>query len=61
MVKIEVATHSGREHVCKVDEYDVFALQEKTNDNSIQTIAIGDRLFSRIDIKYIGPAEDEAE
>lgn len=58
MYKLEIVTHGAREHVVEVEEYNVSELQDKLNDNEVSTIAIGDRIFSRIDIKYIGPFEE---
>lgn len=60
-INIEVITHSGREHILKAESYDIEDLHEKTNDSSIQTIRIGDKLFSRVDIKYIGPYEENTD
>lgn len=60
-IKVEVNTHSGREHVIEVETYDYDDLYDQSNDSSLQTIKIGDKIFSRIDIKYIGPIEQDID
>lgn len=60
-IKIEVITHSNREHIVEVETYDYDDLYDQTNDTNVQTIKIGDKIFSRIDIKYIGPVEEDAD
>jgi len=52
MVKIEVSTHSGDIDVLDVDKYNVNELEEKRN-SEVEAIAIGDNIYSRIDLKNI--------
>lgn len=64
MVKIEIDTHSGRKEIIEVEKFDVddaLELSEKTNDPNIQTLVVGNHIFARIDIKYIGPVKEEEE
>lgn len=56
-MKLKVITHSGQEHEIDVGSYDAAALNQQINDSSIYTILIGNMIFSRIDIKYVGPVE----
>jgi hypothetical protein len=55
MVKLRVLTHSGEDAVVEMENYNVAELNEQLNDNEINTVIIGDIIFSRIDIKLIKP------
>lgn len=55
---LEITTHSGRNDEVEVENFNIQAIHEQTNDQSLNTIVIGDKLYSRIDIKYIGPKID---
>ena len=55
MIRIEVSTHSGAVDVVEVENYDSFEMAEDINDNDIQVLAIGQNIYSRIDIKNIKP------
>ena len=61
MIKLEVSTHSGDVDIVEVDEYDAVEITEKRNDSTIESIAIGNYSYSRIDIKNIKPIEENAE
>ncbi|MCT8138656.1 hypothetical protein H1D32_13430 [Anaerobacillus sp. CMMVII] len=52
---LEIITHSGSSLEFEVDSYDAPSLNEQLNNNEINTVCIGNRIFSKIDIKYIGP------
>ncbi|WP_034670105.1 hypothetical protein [Ectobacillus panaciterrae] len=54
-MKLQVETHSGKQLESEVEGYDTVAMNERLKDNSIYTIAIGDTIFSRIDVKLITP------
>lgn len=56
-MKLKVITHSGQDHEIDVESYDAAALNQQLNDGSVYTILIGNMIFSRIDIKYVGPVE----
>ncbi|WP_226639341.1 hypothetical protein [Priestia flexa] len=56
---IQVLTHSGQEHEITVEGYDPVEVNQQINDTSVYTVLIGDKIFSRIDIKYVGPKEVE--
>jgi hypothetical protein len=55
MVKLRVLTHSGEDAVVEMENYNVAELNEQLNDNEINTVIIGDIIFSRIDVKLIKP------
>lgn len=55
MIKLEVTTHSGDISIIEVEEYDVNDITEKRNDSTLESIAIGEHSYSRIDIKNIKP------
>ena len=61
MIKLEISTHSGDVDIVEVDEYDAEDITEKRNDSTIESIAIGNHSYSRIDIKNIKPIEEKAE
>lgn len=52
-MKLEVSTHSGSIDIIEVEEYSAEEMATKLNDNQIQAIAIGNNVYSRIDIKNI--------
>lgn len=58
---LKVLTHSGREYEVEVETYVAVSLNQQINDDSLITVVIGDRIISRIDIKYVGPAEQILE
>lgn len=58
LIKLEVSTHSGDKDVIEVEEYDANSMAEELNDNEIHAIAIGDNVYSRIDIRNIRKKPD---
>ncbi|MFC0271136.1 hypothetical protein ACFFIX_06680 [Metabacillus herbersteinensis] len=56
-MNLQVITHSGQDKLIEVVEYDPVILNDQINNNEINTILIGNEIFSRIDIKYVGPAQ----
>lgn len=57
MIKLEVSTHGGDVDVVDADEYNPEVLEAKLNDSDIHSIAIGENIYSRIDIKNIRPVD----
>lgn len=57
MVKIEVSTHSGDIDVIEVETYNAENITKMRNDSSLESIAIGEHSYSRIDIKNIKPID----
>lgn len=53
MFKLQITTHSGLDDIVEVVDYDPVALETKRNDNTIQAIAIGQNVYSRIDLKNV--------
>ena len=59
MISLKVTTHSGDEDTVEVDNYNAIEMVEKMNDENIQGIAIGDNVYSRIDLKSIKPIDNQ--
>ncbi|QJX62973.1 hypothetical protein HLK66_15795 [Niallia circulans] len=57
MFKLKITTHSGAEYVAEVDEYTPSTINEQLNKNEINTVAFGDIIVSRIDVKSVVPVE----
>ncbi|MFL2116268.1 hypothetical protein ACEN4P_01400 [Marinilactibacillus psychrotolerans] len=56
MPQIEVTTHSGDTEVVDVETYNATELvQEINNKNDEHVIALGNSIYSKIDIKSIKP------
>lgn len=55
MITLDISTHGGENHTVEVDEYDAVATNDLTNDETLNTIVLGDVVISRIDIKAIVP------
>lgn len=53
MFKLEVSTHSGEVDIVTVEVYEPKTLTDSLNNNEIQSISLGDNIYSRIDIKNI--------
>lgn len=54
-MELEVTTHDNEVIVVTVEEYDAKALNESLNDVSLNTVAIGDLIISRINLKTVKP------
>lgn len=50
---LKVSTHSSKDYEITVDVYDPVELNDKLNNSNINTVAIGDLIISRIDVKNI--------
>lgn len=57
MFKLKINTHSGEEYVANVEEYDPSTINEQLNKNEINTVAFGDIIVSRIDVRSVVPVE----
>ncbi|MCG5104459.1 hypothetical protein [Oceanobacillus alkalisoli] len=55
MIKLEISTHSGDVDTVEVNSYNAEEMATELNNHEIQAIAIGDNVYSRIDIKNIKP------
>lgn len=61
MIKLNITTHSGDDDIVEVEVYDAKELEEKRNNNELESIAIGDNVYSRIDLKNIKPIKEEVD
>ncbi|MFP3721345.1 hypothetical protein SFC57_02605 [Niallia circulans] len=57
MIKLKIKTHSGSEFEVEVQEYNSAEVNEKLNRNDVNTVAFGDIIVSRIDVKSVVPVE----
>lgn len=60
MLKLNVTTHSGDDDIVEVEQFNASDMATQINDNEVEAIAIGDNVYSRIDIKNIKPVKDSA-
>lgn len=54
-MKLEVSTHDNEIYIVTVDEYDADTLNKDLNDDSLNTVAIGNIVISRINLKLVKP------
>lgn len=54
---LNVITHSGQDLLIEDPSYDPVLLNQQLNNNEINTILIGNTIFSKIDIKLVAPIE----
>lgn len=59
MIKLKIKTHSGSEFEIEVQEYNAAEVNEKLNRNDVNTVAFGDIIVSRIDVKSVVPIVEE--
>jgi len=57
-MELEIICHDGSIYQTHVENYDPRLLNEQLNNNEVLTIVIGDKIFSRIDIKRIIPRKE---
>lgn len=57
-MKLNIKTHSGSEYEVEVQEYNAAETNEKLNRNDVNTVAFGDVIISRIDVKSVVPVEE---
>lgn len=57
MMKLKVVTHDGESFEVEVEEYNPVELNDRLNDNGINTVLIGDLIISRINLKSVNPFE----
>lgn len=58
MIKLKVLTHNSGEYETQAESFDPVALNEQLNSNEINTVVIGDLIFSRIDIKVVTKVQE---
>jgi hypothetical protein len=57
-MELNITTHSGLDDIVTVETYDPVTLNEQINDEKIQSIVIGENIYSRIDLKNIKPVDN---
>ena len=55
MTKLKIITHSGGEYAVEVENYDAAQVNADLNNHEINTVAFGDVILSRIDVKAVVP------
>ena len=62
MIRLEVTTHSGDNDIIEVETYNSKEISELRN-SGVESIALGDNSYSRIDLKNIKlkPIEENVE
>lgn len=61
MIELEISTHENETFNVQVEEFDAAALNEKLNDSNVNTVLIGNKIFSRILVKKVMEKEVENE
>lgn len=60
MQKIEITTHSGNTEIVEVESYSAIELVQEINNKNVEhVIALGNSIYSKIDIKSIKPVKEE--
>ena len=57
-MKLKIKTHSGSEYEVELTDYNSAETNEKLNRNDVNTVAFGDVIISRIDVKSVVPVEE---
>lgn len=55
MINLIVETHDGNSYDVEVEEYNADSLNEQLNNNELNTVALGDLVISRINVKSVKP------
>ncbi len=61
MIKLKIETHDNNSFEVEVQEYNAESLNEQLNDNDLNTVALGDLVISRINVKSVKPVQEEIE
>jgi hypothetical protein len=56
--KLRIVTHNSGEYETEVDSFDPVSVNEQLNSMDINTVVIGDLIFSKIDVKVISPIKE---
>lgn len=57
-MQLKVITHSGNEYEVQVETYDPVLVNDDLNNREINTVAFGEIIVSRIDVKAVVPILD---
>ena len=60
-MKLKVYTHTGEEYLIEVTEYNPKELNDQRNDETINSILLGNYSLSRINIRDVIPSEEEVD
>lgn len=60
-MRLEVQTHDFKTHETEVEAYDPVELNDQLNNTELNTVVIGDLIFSRINVKSIAPIAPKIE
>lgn len=55
MIKLKVETHDNKDYVIDIENYDPIILNDQLNNNELNTVALGDLVISRINVKLVKP------
>lgn len=58
MIKLLVTRHDGPTEEVEVETYDAQTIADQINDSQLIAIAIGNQVFTRIDIKHVKEFEE---
>lgn len=56
-MKIKIVTHSGSEYTVEIETYDPIQMNSDLNNREINTVAFGEIILSRIDVKAVVPIQ----
>ena len=59
MIGLEITTHEGQTFHVELEEYDPITLNEKINNQDINTLQIGELIISRVSIKTVFPVRED--
>ena len=54
-MNVKVITHDGNEHEVTVENYDAAELNASLNDETLNTVVLGELVISRINVKSVKP------
>jgi hypothetical protein len=58
MLKLKILTHNSGEYETTAETFDAVALNEQLNNPDVNTVVIGDLIFSRIDVKVVTKVDE---
>jgi hypothetical protein len=60
-MNITILTHDGLTYETAVEAYDAVQLNDDLNNGEINTVVIGDMIFSRINVKSVVPTAESLQ
>lgn len=57
-MRLKILTHHSGEYETEVETFNAAEMNEKLNNNEINTVVIGDLILSKIDVKVISPIKE---